>query len=66
MAPELRRNAATLVYNVGQLGLDMDAAIGVLADIDKLEDLAFNALDTYPRWSARRRTATRSVTIRRR
>ena len=45
LAPELRRNAAALVYNVGQLGLDMDAAIGVLADIDKLEDLAFNALD---------------------
>ena len=48
LAPELRRNAAALVYNVGQLGLDMDAAIGVLADIDKLEDLAFNALDGYP------------------
>ena len=48
MAPELRRNAAALVYNVGQLGIDMDAAIGVLTDIDKLEDLAFNALDTYP------------------
>ena len=48
LAPELRRNAPTLVYNVGQLGLDMDAAIGVLTDIDKLEDLAFNALDTYP------------------
>ena len=48
LAPELRRNAAALVYNIGQLGLDMDAAIGVLADIDKLEDLAFNALDDYP------------------
>ena len=48
LAPALRRDAAALVYNVGQLGLDMDAAIGVLADIDKLEDLAFNALDTYP------------------
>ena len=48
LAPELRRNAPALVYNVGQLGLDMDAAIGVLADIDKLEDLAFNALDSYP------------------
>ena len=48
LAPELRRNAAALVYNVGQLGLDMDAAIGVLTDIDQLEDLAFNALDDYP------------------
>ena len=48
LAPALRRNAAALVYNVGQLGLDMDAAISVLTDIDKLEDLAFNALDTYP------------------
>ena len=48
LAPELRRNAAALVYNVGQLGIDMDAAIGVLTDIDKLEDLAFNALDDYP------------------
>ena len=26
----------------------MDTAIGVLANIDNLEDLAFNALDTYP------------------
>ena len=48
LAPELRRNAAALVYNVRQLGLDMDAAIGVLTDIDKLEDMAFNALDDYP------------------
>ena len=48
LAPALRRNAAALVYNVGQLGLDMDAAIGVLADIDKLEALAFNALAGYP------------------
>ena len=48
LAPELRRNAATLVYSGRQLAVDMNAAIGVLTDIDKLEDLAFNALDTYP------------------
>ena len=48
LAPELRRNAPALVYSVRQLAVDMDAAIGVLADIDKLEDLAFNALDSYP------------------
>ena len=48
LAPELRRNAPTLVYSVRQLAVDMDAAIGVLADIDKLESLAFNALDDYP------------------
>ena len=47
-APELRRNAATLVYSVRQLAVDMDAAISALTDIDKLEDLAFNALDDYP------------------
>ena len=48
LAPALRRNAPSLVYTVRQLAVDMDAAIGVLTDIDKLEDLAFNALDDYP------------------
>ena len=48
LAPGLRRNAPALVYSVRQLAVDMDAAIGVLADIDKLEALAFNALDSYP------------------
>ena len=47
-APELRRNAPALVYNVGQLGLDVDAAMGALTEIDKLESLAFTALATYP------------------
>ena len=47
-AAELRRNAAVLVYNVGQLGQDMDSAIAAIAEIDKLEDLAYNALSTYP------------------
>ena len=47
-ATTLRANAAALVYNTGQLGRDMDGAIAAIADIDKLEDLAFNALATYP------------------
>ena len=47
-AATLRTNAAALVYNAGQLGRDMDGAIAAIADIDKLEDLAFNALETYP------------------
>ena len=47
-APELRRNASTLVYSVRQLAVDMDGAIGALTDIDKLESLAFSALDEYP------------------
>ena len=47
-ATTLRANAATLVYNIGQLGRDMDGAIAAVTDIAKLEDLAFNALSTYP------------------
>ena len=47
-ATTLRANAATLVYNVGQLGIDMDGAIAAVTEIDKLEALAFNALATYP------------------
>ena len=47
-ATTLRANAATLVYNVGRLGIDMDAAIGAITEIDKMEELAFNALATYP------------------
>ena len=47
-AAELRRDAAALVYNTGQLGRDIDAAMAALTDIAKLEELAFRALSTYP------------------
>ena len=47
-AAELREDAATLVYNVSQLGSDMNSAIGALTDAAKLEDIAYNALSTYP------------------
>ena len=48
VAATLRENAATLVYDTSMLGTNMDIAIAAIADIDKLEALAFNALDTYP------------------
>ena len=48
VAAELREDAATLVYDVSELGSRMDSAIVAITDIAKLEDLAFNALDDYP------------------
>ena len=47
-ATTLRGNAATLVYDVGQLGIDMDTAIAAITDVAKLEALAYTALATYP------------------
>ena len=47
-ATTLRGNAATLVYDAGQLGIDMDAAIAAITDVAKLEALAYTALATYP------------------
>ena len=47
-AATLRANAPALVYDVGQLGRDVDGAVAALTDVAKLEDLAFNALAAYP------------------
>ena len=53
LAPALRRNAATLVYNIGQLGIDMDAAIGVLTDIERsLRAWHSTRFRPIRRWSA--------------
>ena len=48
VASQLHADAARLIRDVPELGRRMDSAMTALTGVAKLEDLAFNALSTYP------------------